>query len=216
MANPIQGSVFTKSGSKKSGFTLVEVVVAIAVALVVVLAVYFSIYHGSRSMSRTMTKTMRKQELMRIFHRMRRQLINLYEKEEGENLVGEEGIQERQSELYFLTTSPDRYQGVGEVGYRIIKDEDGDTYLAYTEFPYPRMDVRFALNNPQDKWQEFSRLVKELKVEYESGNQWSNEWKRKELPDRVRITLYYEDEDNEDGDMEEFSFIVVPGIKSLF
>jgi prepilin-type N-terminal cleavage/methylation domain-containing protein len=217
MANPIPGSAFINSGYKRrtSGFTFIEVIVAISVALVVVLAVYFSLYQGTRSMSHTRVAILKKQELMKTFYRMRHQLLNLYDKEEGESLLGESGLQERHSELYFLTTTPDKSRGVGEVGYKIMKDEDGISYLAYTEFPYPRIENRFALNNRQDKWEEFSRLVKEFQVEYETNNLWHKEWKQNELPDKIKITLYYV-EDEESDKMTEFSFIVVPGKKSLF
>jgi type II secretory pathway component PulJ len=216
MANPIQRSVYINSGCRKrqAGFTFMEAIVAITVALIVIFAIYFSLYQSTRSMSHTRVRITKKQEVMRVFYRMRQQLINLYNKDEGETLVGENGLQERHSELYFITTTPDRSRGVGEVGYKIMRDDEGYSYLAYTEFPYPRMENRFALNNHRDEWHEFSRQIKEFQVEYETGNQWQNEWKRGDLPDRIRITLYYR-EDEKDDEMMEFSFIVVPGVKSL-
>lgn len=205
----------TISSYRERGFTLLEVVVVIAIALLALTAVYVSLYYGGKSSARTRVNILKKQELMKQFFQMRRKLTNLYHDTDGASLLGEKGTRERTDAIYFLTSSLEKYRTVGEVGYRIERDYRGNSYLAYTEFPYPRQDNRFAAANPQDEWKPASRLIKKMKVEYESANQWSDEWKSDQLPQKIRITFWYRENDG-DEELTPFSFIVAPGASSVF
>jgi len=208
---------YTSSNFRKSrcqGFTLIEVLLVIGLTLLVLTLVFSSLYYTGRSTARTRAGVVMKGDLMKHFHQIRYQLINLYKPKDGETLTGVEGTKARKSELYFLTTSLKQRKGVGEVGYKIITDYDGTDYLAYTEFPYPR-ERRFALNNSQDKWKPASRLIQGLTVEYDLNREWKKSWKYDEPPSRIRITFWYRQDEN-DKTLTPFSFIVVPGIKSTF
>jgi hypothetical protein len=153
---------------------------------------------------------------------MRRQIINLYEAGEGATVLGIKGTTPREDEIYFITSSMSRHQGVGEVAYRIKRDEQGRPRLEYSEFPYARQSVRrFAAVNPLDEWYPAASIIHGLEVEYQSTNQWRDQWDQDELPDKIKITLWYVDDDlDETTDTVEglrpYTFIVVPGIKSIF
>lgn len=196
------------------GFTLFEVLLVIGLTLLVLTLVFSILYYSGRTTARTRAGIVMKSDLMKQFHQIRYQLINLYKTKSGETLLGEEGTKARRSELYFLTTSLKQRRGVGEVGYKIITDYDGSNYLAYTEFPYPR-ERRFAANNSQDKWKPASRLIHGFTVEYELNRQWKKNWKYDDPPTRIKVTFWYRQDEN-DKTLTPFSFIVVPGIKSVF
>jgi hypothetical protein len=192
------------------------VVLVVGLALFLLTTVGASLYFTSRSTARTRARVLKKQELMKHFNQLRRQLINLYKGNEGACLLGMQGYSEKENELYFLTASMSGQQGVGEVGYRIQKDAEGRGRLEYTEFPFPREKTRrFATLNPQDKWNTISTVIQGLQVEYEQTNRKFDEWKRDDPPDKIRITFWYQ-EDEGDDQLMPFTFLVVPGIKSVF
>ncbi|MCD4784620.1 MAG: hypothetical protein K8T10_12435 [Candidatus Eremiobacteraeota bacterium] len=186
----------------------------IGLTLLVLTIVFTSLFYSGRTTARTRAGIVMKSDLMMQFHQIRFQLLNLYKQKNGETLIGVEGTRARKGEVYFLTTSLKQRKGVGEVGYKIITDYDGTDYLAYTEFPYPR-ERRFAFNNSQDKWKPVSRLIQGLTVEYELNRQWKKSWKYDDAPSRIKVTFWYSQDEN-DKTLTPFSFIVVPGIKSIF
>lgn len=212
---------FTSSGCKRSGFTFLEMIIVVALAVMTLSAVYATLYFSSRSAAYARVDIIKKQELMKQFHRIRRQLINIYTNDRGPILLGQKTQKERCNELYFVTTTMENNQGIGEVGYKIIEDYDGNRYLAYTEFPYPREENRFApnnLNSQMDKWRPCSMLIKEFLVEYKKDKNdidWLEEWTDDGAPERIRITFYYKDQED-DEKLTPYSFIVVPGIKTSF
>lgn len=201
---------------------MMEIIVVIALALIVLLASFTTLYYSGRSSAETRTAALRKQELLKQFHQIRFQLINLYQPEEGPALEGIPGVQARHNELYFVTTQISGGRGVGEVGYKIEKDYRGNQYLAVVEFPFPRNeDERFDYITPsryKPDWKVASALIKEFQVEYEAGNQWIDRWDSEELPDRIRITFWYrENEEDEDpAELQKYQFVVVPGLKNLY
>lgn len=193
----------------------------ITITLIILAIVGGSLYYSGRSTAKTRAKVLKKQEIMKVFNQFRRQVISLYRRKEGPCMLGVKGLTVRESEIYFLTSVMNNHQGVGEVGYKILKDDKGRPGLYYTEFPYPReKERRFAYVNPQDKWRPISNVVRGLRLEYESQNQWFDEWKRDDPPDKVRVTLYYEgsqdrgDEEDDSPEIETFKFIIVPGLKT--
>ncbi|MFP4498986.1 MAG: PilW family protein [Vulcanimicrobiota bacterium] len=200
---------------RQQGFTLLEVIITVGLALMTLAAVYSALYFGSQGSAETRVNIAKKQVLMRQFYILRRQLINIYSAEGGEVLLGEQGTAPRASELYFVTSDLENYQSIGEVGYKIEKDENGQNYLAYTEFPYPRTGNRFAKFNYQDEWKKASIVIQGFEVEYETQNLWRNEWKDSQLPDKIRVTFWYR-ENEQDPELSPYTFIVVPGIKSIF
>jgi len=198
---------------KSRGFTLFEVIIMVALTVLVMTLVYTTLYYGGRSTARTRVNILKKQDILKQFHQIRFQLINLYHSD-GICLEGKEGRTERKSEVYFLTTSLKYRKGVGEVGYKMITDYDGKTYLAYTEFPYAR-ENRFALNNHMDKWYVASEMIKGFTAEYRSPTGWAKAWDGKNPPRKIRITLWYKEE-ADDKTLTPYRFIVTPGIKSVF
>lgn len=223
MGSPIRSCPFTSSGSKRSrAFTLVEVIVVVAVVLILMALITSSLYMGSRGIARTRARVVQKQEIMKHFHQMRRQLINLHQPEKGASLLGVKGVADKEDEIYFVTTSLNRYQSAGEAGYKIDRNDSGRPWLVYTEFPFPRSDPRrFADENPTDRWWNSSNVIRGLTLEYQSSNQWYDQWKKDDPPDKIKVTFWYLEEDperdkNETPEMKPFTFIVVPGIKSVF
>jgi type II secretory pathway pseudopilin PulG len=198
------------------GFTLLEMILVIAMTLLIMSTLATTLYYSGRSSAQTRSKMLKKQELMKYFHQIRFQLINLYKTKEGPALLGEEGTREKNSALYMITPSMLNYRGVGEVGYKIQRDENGKPYFAYTEFPYPRNEItRFSFLNHETKWRRASNLIEEFQVEYGNANQWSKEWRTKELPEKVRIVFWYK-ESEQDEKLQPFTFIAVPGLRSVF
>lgn len=193
---------------------MLEVIVAVSLTIFILTAVYSTLYYAGKSTAQTRAQTLKKQEIMKVFFQMRRQLVNLYGNKEQASLLGIEGLSPKESEIYFITTGPMNSAGVGEVGYKIKREYEETPSLYYTEFPYPRLKDPFAYNNVRDKWHPVSTIIKGFQAEYESQNEWFREWKKKELPDSIRITLWYEEEPG--GNLASYTFTVVPGLKSSF
>lgn len=204
---------FANRSKQINGFTLFEVLATVGLAVLIMVIITASLFFGGRSAARTRTSIVKKQEVLKQFHDIRFQLLNLYNSNET-SLLGEEGSQDKASEIYFITTSLKFSGTVGEVGYKILYDDADEPYLAYIEFPYPR-EIRFAYHNTSDKWFISSTIIRGLTVEYLVQNEWVKEWKKNEPPEKIRVTLWYlEDETQEE--LYPYTFIVTPGIKSVF
>jgi hypothetical protein len=188
-------------------------ILVVALTVMVLVMTYATLYFSGSSSARTRATILKKQEILKQFHEIRFQLINMA-KSNGPCLHCEPGTDPQRYELYFLTNSMKYSSGVGEVGYKITKDRDGNTHLAYTEFPYPRTH-RFALSNPEDKWTVCSEIIKGLDVEFGQKNMEQKEWTTEEIPTRIKITFWYEDDENE-GKLIPYTFMVVPGLKTDF
>ena len=206
----------TNSNRKIPGFTMLELLVVVGLALLVLTLVFGTLFYGGKSAAKTRAEIVKKSEVLKQFHRIRFQLLNLYKPQRGALLLGEEGMKVRNSEVYFVTTTLKYSKGVGEAGYRMMTDSNGNKYLAYTEFPYPRKeDERFAVNNQLDKWHVASTLIQGLTVEYKKRGEWVKEWDDKSPPGSIRVILWYEGEDVE-RTLIPYTFMVVPGIESVF
>ena len=215
MKSLMQTCHYTNSNNKIRGFTLLEVIVVIGLAVMVLTLVYGTLFYGGKNAARARAEIVKKNEILKQFHRIRFQLLDLYLPDSGVSLQGEEGTQVRRSELYFITSSLKYHKGVGEVGYKMLTDSDGSEYLGYTEFPYPRED-RFAVNNQLDKWNVASPLIKGFTVEYKQGADWVKEWQEKTAPDSIRVILWYEGEEIErETQLMPYTFMVSPGITSV-
>lgn len=217
MTNPVRTCPSTNfiKHRKSPGFTLIETVAVVGLSLLVMTIVCLALYYGARSSAHARVGIVNKQDILKQFHRIRFQLLNLYlPASGGEVLTGEEGAQEDRSEIYFVTSSLVNNRTIGEAGYKIMQDYNGDTYLAYSEFPYPR-DIRFALKNENDKWIPISAVVKGMSIEYLQNGLWFKEWKKDDPPSKIKITLWYK-ESEEDQELTPYSFIVIPGISSVF
>ncbi|MCE1247741.1 MAG: prepilin-type N-terminal cleavage/methylation domain-containing protein [Firmicutes bacterium] len=206
-------SAFKLYRTHSRGFTLFEVIIVLALTVAVLVMAYSALYFSSSSSAKTRALVLKKSEILKIFHEMRFQIINTA-KSSGPCFHCEEGTEAHRYELYFLTNSLKYTTGVGEVGYKIIKDKNGDPHLAYTEFPYPRTH-RFALSNPEDKWTNCSDIIKGLDVEFGQKNMEQKEWTSDDLPGRVKVTLWYES-DEEEGKLLPYTFIIIPGLKTEF
>lgn len=215
MKSLMQTCRYINSNNRNRGFTLLEVIVVIGLSVMVLTLVYGTLFYGGKNAAKARADIVKKNEILRQFHRIRFQLLNLYTPDSGVSLQGEEGIREYRSELYFITSSLKYNKGVGEVGYKMMTDSDGSEYLGYTEFPYPRED-RFAVNNQLDKWYIASPLIKGLTVEYLQGADWVNKWKEKKPPESIRVILWYEGEvTGREPELLPYTFMVSPGVTSV-
>jgi len=177
--------------------------------------IYSVLFYGGRSTAQTRAEIVKKQEILKEFYRLRHQIINIYRLEKGASLLGIKGLRERRNELYFVTSSMENYSGVGEVGYKVWQDDKGRTYLVFIEYPFPRVKDRFNFENMKEKWKRVGFLIEEFQVKYKSGGQWVDEWESDDLPDKIKITFYYR-QNPEDKVFDEYSFEVVPGMKTLY
>ena len=96
MISPARSFHFISSARNKkttTGFTLIETLAVVGLSLVVIIIVSGALFYGARSSARARAGIIKKQEVLKQFHRIRFQLLNLY-KSDGDVLVGEEGAKE--------------------------------------------------------------------------------------------------------------------------
>jgi prepilin-type N-terminal cleavage/methylation domain-containing protein len=188
----------------RSGFTLLEVVVTVFLVSIVLTLGFSSLFFSARFSTDQRLRQYKEREFARIYAQMRRQFLCIYASDSvEESLEGIKGMEERKDEIRFLTASPVFGGGVVEAEYFVVAREDGSHYLAYSEFPYAgKMDFEGG------REVEISGIIDGLKVEYGSGEQVFEQWKDKEAPEKIIVTLY--------SQKDEFRFTAVPGIKAGF
>lgn len=195
------------TGRNKKGFTLIEVLITLGLTAIVLGLAYSSLYYTFKASGATRERLKEEFELMRVYSQLRQELLSLYISPHRKNsLVGKKGAEEKRAEIHFLTAAPILNSGVAEAGLKIEQDRETNRYfLAYEEFPFPGRDDFL-----QGEFYKLSDLITGLEIEYMEREDKFLEWDRPDLPEKIRITLWYVSGKND----ENFSFVVKPGLRA--
>lgn len=188
----------------KRGFTLLEALLAVALSsllLLLVYTTYFSIIRSIEAASeeQDILETGRilieviKQDLRGIMISKDAPFIGKLIEQEGEEPV---------SRLDFVTSSSmgSNPFGYSEVGYYLIKDEDGKRFLL-------RREAKEVKGDPTEGGvsYELSQMVESFKISFYDRSDWKEEWDSRssgKLPSQVRISIKVTDEK---GNSKEFA-----------
>ena len=157
-----------------------------------------------RGTPRTQARAQAEIELLRITSVLQRQIRTVARSLQGASAVaGQNGKELHSDSLTLLTPALLHSAGVGLAEWSIVREGDTPPYLAYRETPYDGgtpvgADTRYP----------FSRLVRGMEARYYAAPDYVTGWQRAELPERIRITLWYTLDDTE----ESTSFEAGPGL----
>lgn len=196
---------------RRPGFTLAEVLVTLGVVILLYALVSYTTVQLSRAARSGTRAAAERLEVLKAAEQLRWQLRCLYPGGD-EPLRGQRGSgEDNQDLLMFLTARTGSAEGVAEVGYRVARDEAGQPYLAYREFPYVPAHPLQAADLPEvAPWKPLARQVTGLRLDYSAepeGEVWQREWGGKRGPSRVRVTLVLRDG-------RPCSFVVFPGAEA--
>ncbi len=201
-----------KYGFSKKGFTLIELVVTLAIVSIVIGLSLSALVYSSRGTKEASSVTSRDFEMMRVYSQMRTQLISLYKSPHFKKSFIEKNENEpKLDSIRFFTTSSAGGSGTVEAFYSIVKGENDEKYLAYYEYPMTR-DMEKAEADGENKEEipiVFSSRIKGMTISCESGGEQTKPWEKDEIPEIIKITLYYEIQKQE----ETFEFSVKPAIR---
>jgi prepilin-type N-terminal cleavage/methylation domain-containing protein len=172
-----------------TGFTLLEVLISISLAAIILFATYTIFFAISRTVD-SVTEERKIYESGRV-------LMELLTRDlRGINRVGKSGLigtreeidEKGYSRIDFITTSLLRsgFYSEGEVGYRIVKGEEGKLILLRREG-----DVEGDLKTGGTYF-ELSKDVKEFNLSFSDGSTWFDEWDSKamgRIPQSIRIEI---------------------------
>ena len=187
------------------GFTLIEVLVTIGLILLVLSLAGSSLYFIIRSTTDSRILLYENREIMKVYGQMRQQLLSLYlSPHRNLSIRAIRGESEGQDEIIFLTSAPLYSSGIAQAGYMIKKNEKGEKYLVYSEFPYV-LKEDFA---PAET-RVLSKMVNGLKIRCFENFIPADNWEKAGFPDKIEITLFLADRGK-----NRFTFTVTPGISS--
>lgn len=207
----------------KKGVTFAELLTALGLGLLVMTITVGSLYYSSRAAKEASSVSSRDFELMKVYHQMRIQLLDLYESPYSDDFpvsFQQEKAPGPEMDMFrFLTTKSMNGYGTVEAAYSIQKEEDGDTWLGYREEPFPR-NMTLAENTiahlPPEQWKQLSARITGMTITYISGTDGENIIEETVLPEgalpgKIKISLFYRAQTG----TEEFGFTVTPGIVML-
>lgn len=193
---------------RKKAFTLIELLVTVGIVALTLGLAGGSLYYILRSSSEARKTVYRQREIMKAYAQLSRQLLCLYiSPNKTYALKGLPGHAPGEDELHFLTANPIFSQGVAEVGYGIVKNQKGESLLAYSEIPVPvKGDYAEAKMLP------LTPVVKGLSVKYSASDGLpTDRWQETEPPDKLEITFLLDIPGEKN-----FTFIIRPGSRAEF
>jgi len=185
----------------RSGFTLVEILVAVTLFMIVIGAIYGTIQAGNASVAKTEERVDVYQTARIVLDQMVSELSSAYQPSEtkqstliGEDTPGEETAPQY-DKLTFLTTShhasntSEPASDVCKVSYTVHVTPEGEPLGLYMEEDlHPGLSMNSEPANPV----RLSDLVVGINFQYFDSDteEWQKEWvDRKTLPKAVRIEL---------------------------
>jgi general secretion pathway protein J len=184
-----------KFDTKKTGFTLVEVMVAVTIGGFIMLVAVGTLRAITSSAEMVDTNISAAAEVRFAMNLIRRDLVNFYRDENIENtkLIGtaEESADGNVSYLVFYTVNrmkarADQPEGdIYEVEYSLLKDDDRSLLM------------RRLWPNPNDEYEPGGILaviaedIDVFEVRYFDGEEWSNEWpeEMEVLPQLIEVSI---------------------------
>ena len=197
----------------KKGFTVLEIIVTLGIVVLVLTLALVSLTGSVKGTKDASAVSSADFEIMRVYGQMRKQLLSMYQSPNTDlkSFVQTKEIEPRMASIRFFTTSSAQGAGTVEVFYSIQKDDDGNNYLAYREYPMTR-DMEKAQDDGDFKEEiseVFSKKIKGMRVVCEESEKDVDLWDKKTIPDKIKIIFYYEVQKRE----EKFEFSVTPAIK---
>ena len=205
-----------KTRYQRSGFTLIEILVAAAIILSILSFVYGTYFTISKSTQATRAKLTISQQTLKVLTRLTRQIRCSYADTVSDSAYITEPVFERKEKktqnnpdffsgytdnpseeiLHLITTNKfgmpqNSPEGLFDVTYRFDKSK-GQLYLSQKRF------VGTTKNTAEKKlWQPIAENVQSLKLAFFDGQKWSNKWTfkdRKKLPNAVKIDITFRDQ----------------------
>ncbi len=184
-----------KMNSKKTGFTLVEVMVAVTIGGFIMLVAVGTLKAITSSAEMVDSNISAAAEVRFVSNMLARDLVNFYRDENIENtkLIGtvEESGQDSISYLVFYTVSrakarSDQAEGdIYEVEYYLMKDED-KSLLMRRLWPNPNEE-----DEPGGILSVIDEDINVFQVRYFDGEEWSDEWPEEMdvLPQLIEVNI---------------------------
>lgn len=209
----MQKSKHSKFASFRRGYTLLEIIVTLGIVLIVLTLSLFSLMGSIKGTKEAGQVTSSDFEIMRVYGQMRKQLLSMYQSPNSKwkNFLETKEADPRMCSMRFFTTASAQGLGTVEAFYSIQKDDEGNTYLAYNEYVMTR-DMQKAQDDgdfEKEMPELFSKKIKGMKIVCEDGGKDVDIWEKDEIPERIKVTLYYDVQNRE----EKFEFSVTPAIK---
>lgn len=203
----------SKLNYSRAAFTLVELIVTLGIAMIVIGLALTAMTYGISGYREITENNHRDAELMQQYPQMRRQLLTAISYDRyTTNMIGTKGEFPKEDSIrFFTTTSREGRQSYVEAYYSIESDKDGKPHLAYHEYPFSR-DLEKCDNDGtfhEEESIQLSDMITGMSIKYESGGNLVDSWRKKELPQKVMVTFYYEFDHHE----ETFTFSVTPAIQ---
>jgi len=205
-----------KSRYRKSGFTLIEILVAATIILSILSFVYGTYFAISKSTQNIRVGQILSQQTLKVLTQLTRQIRCSYADTVSDSAYTSKPASERKwkklrnnpdffsgytdnpSEeiLHFITANKfgmpqNSQEGLFDVTYRFDKSE-GLLYLSQKRF------VGTAKNTADKKlWQPIAENIQSFELAFFDGQQWLNKWifkDRKKLPNAVKINITFEDQ----------------------
>lgn len=205
------------SSSGKSGFTLVEILVAMAIIVTIVSMVYGSYFATSKSAQAYKSRITLSQQGRKVLGQMTRQIrcsyANKADKDTHQISIPQQGKADPASVINYFNGNSDEPSGeilhlvttsgfsVGlvpsnglfEVTYKLDKNR-GLLFSSQRRFASTTKSAA-----QKNKWQPIAEDIESLKLAFFDGQQWLNKWDfkdKRELPFAVKINITWEDENH--------------------
>ncbi|MFZ2149119.1 MAG: type II secretion system protein GspJ [Sedimentisphaerales bacterium] len=196
--------------SKRTGFTLVEVMVAVTIGGFIMIVAVGTLKAITTSAALVDSNINAAAEVRFASNILKRDLVNFYRDENIENtkLIGTAGEsgQEGNSYLIFYTVSrakarADQPEGdIYEVEYYLMKDEE-KSVLMRRLWPNPNED-----DEPGGILSVIAENIKAFQVRYFDGEEWSDEWpeEMQVLPQLIEVNIVAQPPDRPTPTIESF------------
>lgn len=200
-------------GPSKTGFTFLEIIITLSIAAVIAGLTLFAFTASARGAKSARTVSEIDFELLKVYSKIRRQIISAYEPANlKKTFITEKSEDERSDSMCFFTESPEVGKGTVEAFY-YIKTDDGDDKkksLCYCEYPFVRdiEKVTGGFDGRKNRGHVISEKITGMKISSIQNDEIIND-ELSSLPDTLLITLYYMRENKE----ESLEFTVKPGVK---
>ena len=174
---------------QRSGFTLIEVLLALALSALLLTTVYWTYFSINRAIDAATEGHEAMETGRSLIELLKRDIRGISALKFPLTAVNEEIEGQKAGTIDFATTAhlgPETHQ-ITRVGYSLIQDPDGRKILIRRQTRNLRDEVvKFEMTS------ELSKIVSSFSLDFYDGSDWVDNWDSKAkgtLPKQVRITL---------------------------